>query len=239
MRKTLLFISVLFIFHLGYSQTANFYADSALLRVYAGNQGLFERYMQMQWQINGKPLAFGGDTVKIIPNGKRIDTVLFRQNNTAKWDTIICNITQPHTYNFVLNTCCGGFDVQNQTLNKRPSGKAIFNLQQKSIGIYVGMLGETGIQAKLNSRDTITPLCRSVMSPNVYCIELRKVERCQKKSDCNGDDNLECFTENGHDPTYEMPFRTKNLICRFLYMPLDNTPIKISYLPVAKVLKIE
>ena len=77
------------------------------------------------------------------------------------------------------------------------------------------------------------------MSPNVYCIELRKVERCQKKPDCNGDDNLECFTENGHDPTYEMPFRTKNLICRFLYMPLDNTPIKISYLPVAKVLKIE
>ena len=85
MRKTLLFISVLFIFHLGYSQTANFYADSALLRVYAGNQGLFERYMQMQWQINGKPLAFGGDTVKIIPNGKRIDTVLFRQNNPLIW----------------------------------------------------------------------------------------------------------------------------------------------------------
>ncbi|MGV3596910.1 MAG: hypothetical protein ACO1PI_03525 [Bacteroidota bacterium] len=184
----------------------------------------------MLWRINGKVLLYG-DTVKITPDEKVFDTVLFKRNSKSDWDTIICNIAKAHLYRFVYNACCGGFDIYNVTLNEKPKGSALFKLYGKGSGDYLGFWGETGILANKNPDELpVTSLCRSAMSPNIYWVQLQEIEVCKDSTGCaNPESDLECYLIEGKE-TYEFYYREKKAITRFLYMPLDDEkPLTVIY----------
>lgn len=191
---------------------------------------MIEDMKAMQWRINGIELLYG-DTVKITPDEKVFDTVLFKRNGNSDWDTIICNIAQPHQYCFTYNTCCGGFDVYNVTLDKKPKGSALFKLYGKGSGNYLGFWGETGILANKNPDEfPVTSLCRSAMSPNIYWVKLQEIEICKDSTGCtNPESDLECYLIEGKE-TYEFYYLEKKAITRFIYMPLDDEkPLTVIY----------
>lgn len=175
----------------------------------------------MQWRINGKEMGYG-DTVRVVTD-EVFDTVFFKRNSKSDWDTIICNVTVPHHYRFTYNACCGGFDVDDITLRKKPRGKAFFKLYGKGSDDYLGFLGETGIWINKNPDNLpVTSLCRSAMSPNIYWVQLKEIEVCKDSIGCtNLESDLECYLVDSKE-TYEFYYREKKTITRFLYMPLDD-----------------
>jgi hypothetical protein len=194
---------------------------------------------QMQWSINGQLLTFGSDTVKITPNEKVLDTILFKRNEKSLWDTIICDIAQPRHYNFVYNECCGGFNVADGKTHSFIKGEVIFEKTEQTQDVYLGLLGETGVLLH-RGNNTVLPMCRSAMSPNIFLIQLKEIEICADTAGCVGpDSDLQCYTTDGGQTTYDLYYRTKKTITRFLYMPLNEEPLKVIYNPVNKQIVIK
>ncbi len=228
MKKSLLIITYLLFSISLFGQTAEFRADTVSLKKRIGNnERVYKKAMEMEWIINGEKLFFGSKSIKVIPNSKKIDTILFRTNSNSKYDTIICNISESSKYSFEYNTCCGGFNVRKESKGKL-SREIIFELLSKSDNYdYIGTLGETGILIKnINTENHITEICRSVMSPNIYPIT---ISTFKKVSDLTENyEALLCEIQNGVAVDgFEYQILEKKV--KFLYMPLNEKPLKIQF----------
>lgn len=210
-----------------HSQTATFYADSTDLYHMTGmRKEIHERITQAEWKIKGKTLRYGSKPVKVTVDNK-IDTIFFRQNNNAKWDTLICNINKPETFKFLYNTCCGGFNVQKSSRNIW--GKVKFSLiGQNKNDTYIGILDDAAVI--LSGLDTeLAPYCRSAMHPNIYRVAIQKIEICQESDGCSE----KCINNKGDIISF-LPVSEK---VRFLYLPLSEEPFVIKYdLSTSKVI---
>lgn len=236
MKKLLVLLVIITGFSTAYAQTAKFYADTTVMRSYTGSQKEFDKAMEMQWLINGKPLSFGSDTVEIIPDKNVFDTIFYKRNAKAKWDTIICNIAKPNTYAIRYNACCGAFDIVNE--NKRVSMKLRFSIKGKSSNMYLARLGETAKYIVGKDSKTITPLCRSAMKPNIFWVMLQQVEICTNEGNCEKNEEFCLQTETG-EADYDFSYTVKKTIAKFLYLPLDDKPLRISYKPEKGKLKVK
>lgn len=210
-----------------WGQTAIFYADTTDLRMYTGrNDDHFKRVMEMEWRINGQILRFGSKPIKIKPDPNKIDTLFYKQNKNAKWDTIICNIKEPLKYKFIYNTCCDGFNIAG-TDNKFFQGKINFRLTGQTNKTFLGTLGEVGMLITTKTTDTLLPGCRSAMSPNIYWVNFKEIRECGDLSVCKEDI---CLSEEGKEElNYEFKYSTISQKIKILFMPLSNDPLQIIY----------
>jgi hypothetical protein len=208
-------------------QTAMFYADTTDLWQDAGQRrDRLERIMEMEWRIKGQVLHFGSKPIVVKPDANEIDTLFYRQSNSAKWDTIVCNIKEPLTYKFVYNVCCDGFNVAGPD-GKFIIGKVNFRLTGKQNNkTFLGTLGEAGILTNVNTTETLLPGCRSAMSPNIYLVSFKEIRICNDSLICKEDICL--FEKGKKELNYEFKFKTISSKVNFLFMPLSS-PIQITY----------
>ncbi len=208
-------------------QNAIFYADTNRSWNYIKeNKRLLKEVKEMRWKINGQVLSFGSKPIKVKPNPNKIDTIFFKQNNRAEWDTLICIIKQPLTYRFLYNTCCGGFDVADDS--GRILGEINFKIKGKDDKkTYLGTLGEAGIIVNELSTDTLREGCRSAMSPNIYHLTFSAIEICKDTVNCS---EGTCLYEKGEENLkYDFGYRAISKKLNVLYMPLSRDPIQIIY----------
>jgi hypothetical protein len=220
-----------------FGQSANFFADTTLAWRDAGqNQKEKELLMEMEWRINGQTLHFGSKPIEIKINQNKTDTLFYKQNNKAQWDTIICKINEPKTYKFIYNTCCGGFDIADE--RGRIFGQVNFKIEgQANKRVYLGTLGEVGLIVKTTTTDTLRPGCRSAMSPNIYQLKFSEIEICKDTSSCF---EGTCLYEKGkNELNYDFGYRTISKKINFLFMPLSRKPIQIIYNSKTDKIKIE
>ncbi len=199
---------------------AIFYADTA----YMDTDKYYQKIkLETKWIINNQTLTYGSKPIKVIPNPYKIDTILFRQNNEHDFDTIICNIANPYSYKFVFNECCRGFNVRSDSIKNRPS--LLFKLNAPKNEEYLGILGSSG--KLLTQQDTIKDFCKSALTPNIYRVELLKINDCEG-DDCKG---LMCLIENDSlDSNYrDYSYQVNKEVLSFLFMPLNNEPLEIFY----------
>jgi len=228
MSKSLLIIfNLLFAISL-FSQTAEFRADTTGLKKRTGNnEKLYEKVLEMEWIINGEKLFFGSGSINVVPNEKKIDTILFRNNSNSKYDIIICNISEASKFSFEYNPCCGGFNVIKENRGKL-SRNVIFEISGKSENdIYIGTLGETGILIEKDDIENhINEICRSAMSPNIYPISISKIRKnCDSKENC---EELLCEIQNG-EAKGGFEYKVIETKIEFLYMPLDEKILKVLF----------
>ena len=210
-----------------FGQVATFWADT--IRIDDG------RILEAEWKINGQTLHYGSKPIEVrIDN--IIDTILFKQFKTTKWDTLICIIAEPLNYTFQYNMCCGGFDVFEN--DKRISGTVIFIIKNFNKKIkYLGQLEGAGILLNHHSNDTLKPICWSPMLPNIYSIALSEIEICKDTTNCNEEI---CLYEKGNsEPNYSFGFKTISRKFNCLYLPLSSHPIKVIYDRKTEKIKIE
>lgn len=192
------------------------------------NPKYFKEISEMKWVINQQTLQFGYPPVQVIPNKNKLDTILFQKDANAKWDTLICNISKAQIYNFQYNECCGAFNVIDATNNRFIKGSLSLKLTRKAKHKqYIGTLGEAGMSIQNTIPDTLKPACRSAMSPNIYWVSLKEIVECKNTQKC---DISMCFY-NGKEEVYDFEYSTKKEITEFLYLPLSNEPLSISYNP--------
>lgn len=196
----------------------------------------FEEY-DFEWRINGQPIKSIDDTVWIQPDPMRWDTILFTNNLQKHWDTVICNIALPNTYHFYINDCCMGFYVYNETLSKLPQGKVKFRLKQKAQRLFLGRLGETAVVLDDKEEKEVTPLCRSAMASNIYWVQLQKINICNDRP-CESDGTI-CFKKENGEPEFSFNYEVSETLLRFLYMPLEDKPLRVSYKPENGKLKVK
>lgn len=210
-----------------WGQSATFYADTTDLRMYTGyNKDLLKRVMEMEWRIGGHVLRFGSKPIKIKPDPNKIDTLFYKQNKNARWDTIICNIKEPLTYKFVYNTCCDGFNIAG-TDNKFFNGKINFRLTGQTNKMFLGTLGEAGVLVTMKTTDTLLPGFRSAMSPNIYWVSFQEIKACGDPSVCKEDI---CLSEKGKkELNCEFKYRIISSKMKILFMPLSNDPLQVTY----------
>lgn len=197
-------------------QVATFWADTIRIDD--------NRVLEAEWKINGQTLLYGSKPIK-VKTDNIIDTILFKQFNNSRWDTLICNISKPLNYTFQYNVCCGGFDVYEN--NTRLSGSVIFLIKNPDMNRkYLGQLDAAGILISEQKSDTLRPICSSPMLPNIYSLSLRTIETCIDTTDC---DEEICLLEKGMETNFGFGFKTISIIFNYLYLPLSNEPIKAIY----------
>jgi hypothetical protein len=211
-----------------WGQTATFHADTTDLWQGAGQRrDVHERIMEMEWRIRGQVLRFGSKPIVVKTDPNKIDTLFYKQNSNAKWDTIVCNVNEPLTYKFVYNECCGGFNVAGPD-SKFIVGKVNFRIIGKQANKrFLGTLGETGVLADVNTTSTLSPGCRSAMSPNIYLVSFKEIRICSDSLICKEDI---CLFEIGkNELNYEFKFETISSKINFLFLPLSSVPIQVTY----------
>ncbi len=210
-----------------FGQTAKFYADTTLAWRDAGkNIEAKERLMEMEWRMNGQVLHFGSEPMKIRVDKKQPDTLFYKQNNRAKWDTIIYNVKEPKVYKFIYNTCCGGFDIADEN-DDHLVGQVNFIIEgQNNKKVYLGTLAEAGLIVT-PTNNLLSPGCRSAMSPNIYPLTFREIEICKDSIDCT---EGACLYEKGKEQLNdEFGYKTISLKLDCLFLPMSNQPIKVIY----------
>ena len=208
---------------------AEFSADSSKLMKYTGHrQELIKEVMEMKWKINGQEFYFGSSPVKVFPNPDKLDTLFYKPNKKARWDTIICNVTIPEKYQFVYNICCDGFNVRKLTNNKSIEGRVVVELNKEPIDIlYLCTLGESGILPKSGVIDTLYNVCGSAMSTNIYWLTLKEIVVCKDSVNCTEET---CLIESEYEvPKYDFGYNTTSTILNFNYMPLGNGILNILF----------
>jgi hypothetical protein len=187
---------------------------------------IYDKIMEAEWKINGETLHYGSKPIS-VKTDNIIDTIFFRQFKNSKWDTVICNINKPMHYIFHYNTCCGGFNISDDT-DKFIIGSVNFIIKNTDNKIqFLGTLGEAGIIVTSKLIDTLEPGCRSAMSPNVYQLTFREIEICKDTVDCN---EGTCLYEKGNEElNYEFGYKTTSLKLDCLFLPLSNEPIRVTY----------
>lgn len=203
---------------------AEFRTDITRFKRYGGN--LPEEVSEQVWLINGQEMRYGSGIVKIKANPNKLDTILYKGYERQKFDTIICNISEPKKYKFFYNECCGAFNIQDESTNRFIQGKIVYQLKRIDKKTYLGTLGEAGIIVNKNT-DTLNVNCRSAMSPNVYHISLRQIEECTDSQNCN---ETICLQEKGNnEPNWSFGYKTISKKLDVLFMPLKSEPLIIIY----------
>lgn len=208
---------------------AEFSADSSRLRIYTGHrQELFNRVMEMKWKINGKEFYFGSSPVQVVPNPDKLDTLFYKRNEQAEWDTIICNVTLSEKYQFVYNTCCDGFNVRNLSTDKFIEGRVIIKMSNyQKDKVFLCTLGEAGMIPKNGVVDTLETACRSAMSPNIYELTFKEINICLDTTNCQEGTCL--IRSKNEEPEYDFGYKTISTKLDVLFMPLGNGILKLSY----------
>lgn len=211
------------------AQTARFYADTVQLKKHTGSRSDLDHVFEMEWIINGQHMQWGSDTLRITPDQNKMDTVLFRADKRAKWDTILCNISKPEVYTFVYNTCCGGFYLRNERMKAFAPGKVSFRISGKPKAKYLGVIDEAGVPLRSDSAVVLNAMCRSAMSSNIFRVELQTMEDAPDTINCS---SLMCLDVGlGNEPRYDFYYKKKKTLTSFLYMPMDETPLELIYDP--------
>jgi len=228
MKKLLITLTLLPIFLFG--QTATFRADSTHLWYEVGQvRSSYDQALEMEWIIRGQSIHFGSKPIEIIPESNRIDTVFYKQNKRAKWDTFLCVIKEPLSYRFVYNDCCDAFYVFGDGKGYL-KGEVIFELTEKPTSkTYLGTLGESGILVRSLSSDTLKPVCRSPMNPNIYSVTFSEIKICKDSTGCREGTCL--FVKDDAEPNYDFGFKTVSCKTSFLYMPLGTKPLELIFDP--------
>ncbi len=184
--------------------------------------------MEAEWKINGQTLHYGSKPIT-IKTDNILDTILYKQRNNSKVDTIVCNINKAGNFKFYYNDCCGGFNIANET-GKFIIGSIIFSIKgQDNKKLYLGTLGETGILVNAATIDTLKIGCRSAMSPNLYQITFSQIEVCNDTINCTQGTCL--FEKSKKELNYEFGYKTISRKIDCLFLPLSNQPIKVTYDP--------
>lgn len=236
MLRSVIFIVVIMPTFL-FGQSATFSADTMrFFRDKFNRRDIYDKIMESEWKIDGRTLRYGSAPI-VVKTDNRIDTILFRQFKTSKWDTLICNISEAKNYKFQYNECCGAFNVSDET-NKFIIGSVNFKLKGKTKNrYYLGTLGETGIRVTSQHNDTLKPGCRSAMSPNVYWLTFGEIEPCKDSLHCY---EVTCLYEKGKDElNYEYGYKTMSCKLKILYLPLSIKPITVIYDPKSDSVKIQ
>jgi hypothetical protein len=219
------------------AQTAKFYAKKLTFAKGASIENTrLEKAMEMQWLINGKLLRFGEDTIEVVPNKNKLDTIYFKRDTKMEWDTIICNIAEPKVYELVYNDCYGVFEVY--STKKRIPMKVEVAIKGKSNKMFLARLEETGKVINGSGELSITPLCRSAMKPYIFWIMLQQVEVCTDTGNCEKNEEFCIQKENG-ERDYSFSYTVTKTITKFLFMPLTDKPLRVSYKPEKNKLKIK
>ncbi len=210
-----------------FGQTTTFSADTT--RFFGETRkDIYDKIMEAEWRINGQTLHYGSMPIT-IKTDNILDTILYRQRNNSKVDTIVCNINKAGHFKFYYNECCGGFNIADET-GKFIIGSVIFSIkEQDNKKTYLGTLGETGILVNSTTKDTLKTGCRSAMSPNVYQLTFSQIEICKDTINCK---EGTCLFEKGKDElNYEFGYKTISRKIDCLFLPLSNQPIKVTYDP--------
>ncbi len=218
-----------------FGQTATFSADTTRF-FKETRKDIYDKIMEAEWRINGQTLHYGSSPIT-IKTDNILDTILYRQRNNSKVDTIVCNITKAGNFKFYYNECCGGFNIADET-GKFIIGSIIFSIQgQDNKKKYLGTLGETGILVNSTSKDTLKTGCRSAMSPNVYQLTFSQIKICKNTINCN---EGTCLLEKGmKELNYKFGYKTISKMMDCLFLPLSNQPIKVTYDPRTDRVRIE
>ena len=218
-----------------FGQTATFSADTTRFFNEA-RKDIYDKIMEAEWRINGQTLHYGSKPI-IIKTDNFLDTILYRQRNNSRVDTIVCNITKAGNFKFYYNECCNGFNIADES-GKFIIGSIIFYIQgQDNKKKYLGTLGETGILVNSTSKDTLKTGCRSAMSTNVYKLTFSQIEICKDTINC---EEGTCLFEKGKEElNYEFSYKTVSKKIDCLFLPLSNQPIKVTYDPRTDRIRIE
>lgn len=240
MKKILLLVIALcFLQQHTNAQFATFTADSTELRKLIGdnNERLFNKILEMEWIINDDTLKFGSSEIYLITNENKLDTIYFKVNAKSAYDTLICNIAQPIKYRFIYNTCCGGFDVIEDKTNNRIGGKVLMKISKSPVNeIYLGTFGEAGMIIGDAFKDTLSVTCTSAMSSNIYAVKLIQIESCKASETC---ETLMCFQATFGKDKFDYDYKTVSQKLNFLYLPLSNKPLPITYNLLSNTISIE
>ena len=113
--KHLLFVALQFsTVAFGQTSYATFSADTTRIHHERSRMTVFEKIMESECQINGQTLTYGSTPIR-VETDNQVDTIFFRQDKNARWDTLICSISRPTNYTFYYNECCGGFNTADET----------------------------------------------------------------------------------------------------------------------------
>lgn len=231
MKNILLILFLTFVAQLSYTQQfAEFSTDTTRFNQWLSkdNGKLPERISEQEWFINGQRMSYGSGVIKVLVDGNKLDTLLYKGYRRNQFDTIICNISEPKKYTFFYNDCCGAFNIQEDSSNRFIQGEIVYKLKtKKHSSKYLGTLGEIGILINSKSDDTLTVGCRSAMSPNIYNISLQKI-KIYKDSTKNTE--MICLQEKNSDlPLWDFTYKRIDQKLNFLFMPLKSEPLIIIY----------
>ncbi|HOX83463.1 MAG TPA: hypothetical protein PLJ60_14380 [Chryseolinea sp.] len=207
---------------------ARFFADTTNLWQYVGqNKSHLNEVLEMEWRMSGQVLHFGSEPMVINPDPEKIDTLFYKQNKNAKWDTLICNIKEPLMYKFIYNACCGGFNVLDE--NDKPiEGKVNFKfIGKQNHKSFLGTLGESGILVKANVVNTLSPGCRSAMAPNIYSLGFKEIRVCTSTLNCI--EEICLYEEGKKDLNYEFRYQAISDKLEIHFIPMSNEPIEVTY----------
>jgi hypothetical protein len=221
MKRSLTLLFVVFA-AAGGAQQAAFTFDSLAGKQYAGSQ--INKIRLWQWQINGQLLTWTSGPVYVKPDPRKLDTILFRKTPEQKWDTFLCNVTRPLSYNFAYNSCCGGFNIMILGKPKGTSFGVVFTVNGKGKDL-LGTISESGMFLKPGINDTLRPLCRSAMAPNIYSITIQETDRNDSAAFT---DSLDCMKGGLLHPDTEYGYRYKRL----------SSPVRFNYIPLGSVLHV-
>ena len=218
-----------------FGQLATFSADTTRFSRET-RKDIYYKIIEAEWKINGQRLHFGSKPIT-IKTDNILDTILYRQSNNSKVDTIVCNINKTGNFKFYYNECCGGFNIADET-GKFIIGSVIFSIKGQDNKItYLGTIGEAGILVSFTTKDTLKTGCRSAMSPNVYQLTFCQIEVCNDTINCK---ERTCLFEMGKEElNYEFGYKTISRKIDCLFLPLSNHPIKITYDPLTDRILIE
>lgn len=226
---TILFFLLVFSSNLSAQGFAEFNTDTTRFEMRRTKEGKLEKIIPKQvWYINGQKMWFGSGRVKVKVNPNKMDTILYQGYRHHKMDTILCNISEPKKYTFYYNACCGAFNIKDESNKSFTKGKVLFQLKNKDNKSYLGTLGEAGILVTQFSTDTLYEHCRSAMSPNVYPISFQEIAPCRDSIHCQ---EGTCLQVKNDEVNWEYGYRTISKKAGFLYMPLNQDPLLISYDP--------
>ncbi|MBL7898290.1 MAG: hypothetical protein JNJ99_07130 [Crocinitomicaceae bacterium] len=187
----------------------------------------YKYIMGMKWIIDGKPFTWYDDTLYVKTDSKP-DTIFFQERVNGKIYQLICMISEPNHYNFIYNVCCGAFNV---TWNSSNSwGGVQFNFQKTDPNYYLGTIHETGLVCHKDSINTVSPQCISAMANNIYPVSLNKIYLHKTSSSLNDSIPISCMTNSKEEYLDDFAeFSVYKRCFDFLYLPLSDKPLKISY----------
>lgn len=205
---------------------ATFHADTRYLDGPERNSHVARVLAEMEWRIEGQRLRWGGRVT--VPVDPGIDTVFFRQRATSDWDTLLCDISRPDSFAFEYNACCGGFNVHRMGDRRYLQGSCTVRLLHPQAGRrYLAVFDEAGMELASGQNDTIFPVCRSAMAPNVYLVRLMEIGPFEAGDSCCG--TMCQYRDGGMDAEYGMSYAVRERHAEFLWMPLSSETLRLTY----------